>query len=71
MDLVSIVTQRWLVVGLAILGAILVMAASGLASRRDPGHPPPAGARLLSNLGYGLTFASIALFIVAGFLSGR
>lgn len=70
MELLSLLTQRWLVVALAVLGATLVMAASLVAGGRS-GQSPPAIARFLTRLGYGLTFASIALFIVAGFSSGR
>ncbi len=69
MDLLALVTQRPVIVGLAIVGAMMVMA-SGLIGGRDSANPS-RGAMLLSKAGYAVTFASIVLFIVAGFLSGR
>lgn len=69
MDVLAFFTQRPVIVGLAIAGAVMVMA-SGLLGGRDPSSPDRR-AMLLSKAGYAVTFASIALFIVAGFLSGR
>lgn len=69
MDLLAFLTQRPVIVGLAILGALMVMAAS-LFGGRDAANPDRR-ALLLSKTGYAVTFASIALFIVAGFMSGR
>lgn len=69
MDLLDTLTQRSVVTALAIIGAILVMSA-GLVRRGDDA----AGLRraeALSKAGYGVTFLSIVLFIVAGFMSGR
>jgi hypothetical protein len=65
MEAVHILTQRPLIVALAIGGAVLVMAAGHFSDRN------PLRAAHLSKAGYAVTFASIALFIVAGFLSGR
>lgn len=63
-------SARPVVVTLAIIGASLVTAASLLRSK----DAAPARLRLASAMhygGYALTGASIALFIVAGFVSGR
>jgi len=69
MDLVSFLTQRSVIVALALAGATLVM----LASMRRDGRTatPPGMSRLLVVTGYVMTGVSIILFIVAGFLSGR
>lgn len=69
MDILAFLTQRPVIVGLAIAGAMMVMA-SGLLGGRDA-ERPHARAMLLSKAGYAVTFVSIVLFIVAGFLSGR
>lgn len=69
MDLLAFFIQRPVIVGLAIAGAMMVMA-SGLFGGRGRAQPDRR-AMLLSKAGYAVTFASIALFIVAGFLSGR
>lgn len=64
------VSARPVVVTLAIVGASLVTAASLLRSK----DAAPARLRLASAMhygGYALTGASIALFIVAGFVTGR
>ena len=64
------VSGRPVIVTLAILGAAMVTAASLLKSREaSPGRLSVAG--LLHYGGYTLTGASILLFIVAGFISGR
>ncbi len=93
------ISQRPLVIALAIIGALLVIAGSLIAkpqTGRGPGHSgaggqehsspqprydqkghvidPPADAqtlwsRRLSRAGYAITFVSIALFIIAGFVS--
>lgn len=69
MDVVEALTQRSVIIGLAIVGAILVMG-SGLLNGA-PETPQAKRSRLLSQTGYAVTFLSIALFIVAGFISGR
>jgi quinol-cytochrome oxidoreductase complex cytochrome b subunit len=68
-ELLSLATSRPVIVALAILGALMVTAASIL-GRKQEGAPGPSTV-LINRVGYALTFASIALFIVAGFLSGR
>jgi hypothetical protein len=65
MTLLEALTQRWLIVALAIAGAALVMAADRL------GGGDTLRSQQMTRLGYGLTMASIALFIVAGFLSDQ
>ncbi len=69
MDLVAALTQRQVVAALAIAGAILVMAASLV--RRGDDRDSLRRAEALSKAGYAVTFLSIVLFIVAGFMSGR
>lgn len=69
MELLAALAQRQVIVGLAILGALMVMA-SGLIGGRDRDLSARRAAAL-SRAGYALTFVSIVLFIVAGFLSGR
>lgn len=69
LDLIAFMTQRTVIVGLAIAGAMMVMASS-LLGGRDPANPDRR-AMLLSKAGYAVTFVSIILFIAAGFLSGR
>lgn len=69
MDVLVALTQRPVIVGLAIAGAMLVMA-SGLIAGKDATRPDRR-ATALSKTGYAVTFISIVLFIVAGFLSGR
>ena len=69
MELLIVLTQRPVIVGLAITGAMLVMA-SGLIGGKDA-TTSDRRATVLSKTGYAVTFISIGLFIVAGFLSGR
>mgnify|MGYP001243186386 CR=1 FL=1 len=68
-ELLAIATTRPVIVALAIVGAVLVTAAS-LMRPKGNAAPSPATA-FMNRVGYALTFASIALFIVAGFMSGR
>ena len=64
------VSGRPVIVTLAILGAAMVTAASLLKSREaSAGRLRMAG--VLHYSGYTLTGVSVALFIVAGFISGR
>ncbi len=57
--------SREVVVTLAILGALLVLAASTLRARLGP-----RWAHRLDRAGYALTLVSIALFIAAGLRAG-
>ena len=66
MELLALIAGRPVVIALAILGAIVATLGSYLV--RHPGRLGERGARFLLLLGYGLSGASIVLFIVAGFL---
>lgn len=68
-ELLPLLITRPVIVGLAVLGAALVMAAGLLKGKG--GQPLGGPALFINRLGYALTFVSVALFIVAGFLSGR
>ncbi len=70
LDFLASAAQRPVVAVLAITGALLVSAGALIASP-DPQAPRRASARYLTMTGYAITIASIFLFIVAGFLSGR
>jgi|GEM_PF-5652397 len=77
-DALIFMSQRPIVITLAVLGAVLVMVGS-LAhkpkpsrSGRETGSPPGRKhplARHLTTSGYAITFVSILLFIIAGFVS--
>lgn len=69
LELLMSFAQRPVVIALAIVGALLVTAGSLLQGPRNA--PPRPIGLLLSRIGYGATFLSIGLFIVAGYLSGR
>lgn len=68
-ELLTVLTQKAVIVGLAIAGAALVMASELFGGTKAAA--PDRRAMALSKVGYGVTFVSIALFIVAGFISGR
>ena len=61
--------DRSVIIALAVAGAILATVASWLV--RKPHLVGPRLARGLLRLGYAVSWASVAAFIVAGFLSGR
>ena len=65
-ELAQLVFQRPVVIGLALAGAVIATLGSFLGRRHGKGH---RGAALLIKLGYGITFASVLIFIVAGFMS--
>lgn len=68
-ELIGMLTQRPVIITLAIGGALIATAGSIiLHSRRDN---PPTWARQVMRIGYAITWASVGLFIVAGFLSSR
>jgi hypothetical protein len=69
MDVLSFLLQREVIITTAILGAAITVAGTVMTGRR-PGSSPRL-ARGIVRFGYAVTFASIALFIVAGFGSGR
>lgn len=70
LDLLHVMAQRPVIAVLAILGALFVSAGPLMAGGNSKG-PSPSIVRYLTVTGYILTIASITLFIVAGFLSGR
>jgi len=76
-DVLILISQRHIVIALAIVGALLVTAGSLVSKPRSRNAPEPDRrddeqsvlARRLTTVGYVVTMASIALFIVAGFVS--
>ena len=66
MELLALIAGRPVVIALAVVGAIMATLGSYLG--RHPGRLGERGARFVLHLGYGLSGASVALFIVAGFL---
>jgi hypothetical protein len=69
MELLNALTDRAVVVTLAILGAAIATA-GGLLGNNRRGYASKLG-RVMMWTGYTISFASVATFIVAGFLSGR
>lgn len=68
MGVFAILLEREAIIAAAILGALLVTAASLRGVRERAG---PVTASRLVKAGYALTGVSMLLMIVAGFLSGR
>ena len=68
MALLDWLLQREVVITLAIVGAVVATAGSHFVNRASTDDP--RFARLVLKTGYGITFTSIALFIVAGFRAG-
>lgn len=69
LDVLGALSQRPVIITLAIVGALLVTAASMLPQPKD--GSTSALSRVLTRAGYGITGASIVLFIAAGFLSNQ
>jgi hypothetical protein len=69
MELFNALTDRALVIALAILGAIIATAGA-VVGNKGAGHAARLR-RVMMWTGYTISFASVVLFIVAGFLSGR
>lgn len=67
LEFLGLIAARPIVITLAVLGAIVATLGSHLV--RSPGRLGERGARFVLRLGYGLTGASVVLFIVAGFIS--
>ena len=63
------ITQRPVIVTLAVAGAVLATLGVDAVARRL--RIGPQGARWLRRCGYGAMWTSVALFIVAGFLPAR
>jgi hypothetical protein len=61
--------QREVIVTLAIVGALIATVGSAMTGRA--GVQGAALCRHVVRVGYAITFASMALFIIAGFLSDR
>jgi hypothetical protein len=69
MEVLSFLLQREVIITTAIVGAAITVVGTVMTGRK--GDSPPRLARGIMHFGYAVTFASIALFIVAGFASGR
>lgn len=67
MELLGLIASRPVVIALAILGAVVATFGSWLV--RNSGRLGARGALWVLRLGYGITGASVLLFIVAGFLA--
>lgn len=64
----SFLLEREVIIAFALIGALIATVGNYLVYRKsadDPGF-----GKLVLRLGYGITFISIGLFIVAGFLEG-
>lgn len=69
MQLLHLLTSRPVIVGLAIVGALIATLAGIL--QRHPAVFDTKSARALLRVGYAITWASVVAFIAAGFLSSR
>ena len=67
MELLGLLSSRPVVIALAVAGALVATIGSWFL--RNPGRLGAHGARWVMRIGYGITGASILLFIVAGFLA--
>lgn len=66
MAILDLLTSRPVIVTLAIIGGMIAMLGSYL--MRDGSKTPEAKAKMVLRSGYAITWASVAAFIVAGFL---
>lgn len=66
MELLDVVLQRPVIIALAIAGAAIATVGSVLL--RQGSRVDPKTARLVMRIGYGITWLSVGIFIVAGFL---
>jgi hypothetical protein len=66
MDLLDLILQRPVVIALAIFGAGVATVGSIL--MRKGSRIDPRTARLILRIGYGISWASVGIFIAAGFL---
>ena len=69
MSAMDFLLQREVIITLAIGGAVIATVGNYLL-RGASSTVPPDTARFILRLGYGISFSSIAFFIVAGFMSG-
>lgn len=65
LEFLQLVSSKPVVVGLAVIGAVMVTAGSFSGISRTLGK---GGIRLIVVLGYGITGTSVLLFIISGFL---
>lgn len=68
MEFLTLLLQRNVIIGLAIGGGVVAMIGSFLL-RKKPSIDPRV-ARFVLRSGYAISWSSVALFIVAGFLGG-
>ncbi len=69
MDLLPLITQRPMIIALALVGA-LIATVGNLFLRRST-KVDPRTAKLITRFGYGISWVSVALFIAAGFFGSR
>lgn len=69
MDVLSFLLQREVIITAAIAGAVITVIGTLMTGRKADSSS--RFARGIMRFGYAVTFASIALFIFAGFLSDR
>ena len=67
MEVLAFLTSRPFIFSVAVLGAIIATLGSYL--MREGSSVPADRARLVMRSGYGVTWVSVAAFIVAGFIS--
>ena len=67
MDLIQSLTDRSLIITLAIAGGVIATAGSVLGRRQGVSAK---FARIMLRSGYAISFVSVGLFIIAGFLKG-
>ena len=65
MDFLAPLLQRNIIIALAVIGAVIATAGSILLKKNS--RIEPKVARFIMKTGYAITWASIALFITAGF----
>ena len=68
MELLQFLTNRRLIITLAIAGGVMATVGSVLGQREAVS---PKLARIMLRTGYAVSFISVGLFILAGFLKGR
>lgn len=69
MDLFKSLLQREVFIGCAIAGAIVATIGSYMLNRQSGVNPRMS--RFILRTGYAITWASVAIFIAAGFMSNR
>lgn len=69
MEFFKSLLQREVFIGFAIAGAIIATIGSYLVNR--PSGIDPRVAKFILRAGYAITWTSVAIFIAAGFMSGR